>query len=57
MNQRIVFSIAKEVTVDLLGRREMHVRRASSPVVAPSRVPVRLDVQWGGFTPPYTHRR
>ena len=43
MNQRIVFSIAKEVTVDLLGHREMHVRRASLPVVAPSRVPVCLD--------------
>ena len=58
MNQRIVYAIAKEVTVDLLGHREMHVRRASLPVVAPSRrVPVCLDVQWGGFTPPYTHRR
>ena len=53
MNQRIVFSIAKEVTVDLLGHREMHVRRASLPVVAPSRrVPVRLDAQRGGFPPP-----
>ena len=52
MNQRTVFSIAKKVTVDLLGHREMHVRRASMPVVAPSRVPVRLDVQRGGFTPP-----
>ena len=44
MNQRIVFSIANQVAVDLLGHREMHVRRASLPVVAPSRrVPVRLD--------------
>ena len=44
MNQRIVFSIANQVAVDLLGHREMHVRRASMPVVAPSRrVPVRLD--------------
>ena len=44
MNQRIVYAIAKEVAVDLLGHREMHVRRASLPVVAPSRrVPVCLD--------------
>ena len=57
MNQRIVFSIAKEVTVDLLGHREMHACRASMPVVAPSRVPVCLDVQRGGFTPPYIHGR
>ena len=58
MNQRIVFSIAKEVTVDLPGHREMHVHRASLPVVAPSRrVPVRLDAQRGGFTPPYIHGR
>ena len=57
MNQRIVFSIAKEVTVDLLGHREMHACRASLPVVAPSRVPVRLDAQRGGFTPPYIHGR
>ena len=57
MNQRINSSIAKEVAVDLLGHREMHVRRASLPVVAPSRVPVCLDVQWGGFTPPYIHGR
>ena len=57
MNQRIVFSIANQVAVDLLGHREMHVRRASLPVVAPSRVPVYLDVQRGGFTPPYIHGR
>ena len=57
MNQRINSSIANQVTVDLLGHREMHVRRASLPVVAPSRVPVCLDVQWGGFTPPYIHGR
>ena len=37
MNQRIVFSIANQVAVDLLGPREMHVRRASLPVVALSR--------------------
>ena len=43
MNQRINSSIANQVTVDLLGHREMHVHRASVPVVAPSRVPVRLD--------------
>ena len=55
VNQRIVFSIAKEVTVDLLGHREMHAHRASLPVVAPSRrVPVCLDVQRGGFTPSHT---
>ena len=57
MNQRIVFSIAKEVAVDLLGHRGMHACRASMPVVAPSRVPVRLDAQRGGFTPPYIHGR
>ena len=53
MNQRIVFSIANQVAVDLLGHREMHVRRASMPVVAPSRVPVRLAVQKRGLPPPY----
>ena len=58
VNQRTVFSIANEVAVDLLGHREMHVCRASMPVIAPSRrVPVRLNAQRGGFTPPYTHRR
>ena len=54
MNQRTVFSIAKKVTVDLPGHREMHVRRASLSVVAPSRVPVCLDVQWGGPPPTFT---
>ena len=43
MNQRIIYAIAEEVTVDLLGPREMHACRASMPVVASSRVPVRLD--------------
>ena len=43
MNQRIVFSIATQVAVDLFGHREMHAYRASMPVVASSRVPVRLD--------------
>ena len=57
MNQRIDYSIANQVAVDLPGHREMHVRRASMPVVAPSRVSVCLDVQRGGFTPPYIHRR
>ena len=57
MNQRIVFSIANQVAVDLSGHREMHACRASMPVVASSRVPVCLDVQWGGFTPPYIHGR
>ena len=58
VNQRIDYSIANEVTVDLLGHREMHACLASMPVVAPSRrVPVRLDAQRGGSTPPYTHRR
>ena len=56
MNQRINSSIAKEVAVDLLGHREMHVRRASMPVVASSRVPVRLDGNMRGInresTPP-----
>ena len=44
------FSIANQVAVDLLGHRERHVRRESLPVVASSRVPVRRDVQRGGFT-------
>ena len=59
MNQRMQNnSIAKEVAVDLLGHREMHVCRASLPVVAPSRrVPVHLDAQRGGSTPPYMHGR
>ena len=57
MNQRTVFSIANEVAVDLLGHREMHARRVSMPVVALSRVPVYLDAQKGGSTPPYTHGR
>ena len=58
MNQRIVFSIANEVTVDLRGPREMpHIQCASGPFVAPSRVPVRLNAQRGGSTPPDTHRR
>ena len=52
MNQRIVFSIANQVAVDLLGHREMHVRRASMPVVALSHVPVYLNAQKGGSTPP-----
>ena len=52
VNQRTVFSIAKKVAVDLLGHREMHARRASLPVVAPSRVPVRFDFQ-NIETPPY----
>ena len=57
VNQRIDYSIANEVAIDLLGHREMHVCRASMSVVAPSRVPVRLDAQRGGSTPPDTHRR
>ena len=55
MNQRVVFFIAKKVAVDLPGHREMHVRRAFLPVVAPSRrVPVHLNAQRGGSTPPPT---
>ena len=57
MNQRIVFPMANQVAVDLLGHREMHARRASMPVVALSRVPVHLNAQRGGSTPPYTHGR
>ena len=59
MNQRIDYSIANEVTVDLLGHREMHARRVSMPVVAPSRrVPVHLDGNARGINkestpPPY----
>ena len=53
MNQRILNAIANEVTVDLIGHREMHACRASMPVVAPSRrVPVHLNAQRGGSTPP-----
>ena len=55
VNQRIIYVIANQVAIDLPGHREMHVRRASLSVVAPSRVPVCLDVQWGG--PPYIHGR
>ena len=59
VNQRIVYAIANQVAVDLLGHREMHVRRASLPVVAPSRVPVRLDGTLRGIdresTPPPTY--
>ena len=57
VNQRIDYSIANEVTVDLLGHREMHAYRVSMPVVAPSRVPVYLNAQRGGSTPPYMHGR
>ena len=39
MNQRIIYAIANQVAVGLLGHREMHVRRAFLPVVASSRVP------------------
>ena len=57
MNQRIDYSIATEVTVDLPGHREMpHIRCASGPFVAPSRVPVHLDGNVRGInkesTPP-----
>ena len=57
MNQRMQYnSIAKKVTVDLSGHREMHVRRASGPFFASSRVPVRLDGTLRGIdresTPP-----
>ena len=59
VNQRIDYAIANEVAVDLTGPREMpRIRCASGPFVAPSRrVPVRLNAQRGGSTPPYTHRR
>ena len=57
VNQRIDYSIANEVAVDLLGHREMHACRASLPVGALSRVPDQLDAQRGGLTPPYTHGR
>ena len=56
VNQRIDYSIANEVAVDLLGHREMHARRASMPVVAPSRVPVRFDFQKIETPPPYWAR-
>ena len=55
VNQRIISSIAKEVTVDLHGPRvTQHALCAFGPFVAPSRVPVRLAVQRGGFTPSHT---
>ena len=60
MNQRIVFSIANEVAVDLPGHREMHVHCASGPFFASSRVPVRLDGTLRGIdresTPPLIFR-
>ena len=61
MKSRIRNAIANQVTVDLLGHREMHVHRASMPVVAPSRrVPVRLDGNMRGTnresTPPLIFR-
>ena len=61
MNQRIVYAIAKEVAVDLLGPREtQHIRCASGPFVASSRVPVRLDGNLRGTnresTPPLIFR-
>ena len=61
MNQRIVYAIANQVTVDLLGHREMHACRASMPVVALSRrVPVCLDGNMRGTnresTPPLIFR-
>ena len=49
MNQRIIYAIAKKVAVDLLGHHMMHAHCASLSVVAPSRVPVRLDVQREGY--------
>ena len=57
MKSRTRNAIAKEVAVDLLGHREMHVRRASLPVVAPSRVPVCLMSSGEALPPPYIHRR
>ena len=55
MNQRMLFnSIAKKVTVDLLGHREMHVRRASLPVVAPSRAFPFALMSSGEVSPPPT---
>ena len=56
MNQRIQNAIAKEVTEDLLGHHTMHAHCASRSgaslsVVAPSRVPVRLDVQREVYPP------
>ena len=57
VNQRIQNAIAKEVTEDLLGHHTMHAHCASRSgaslsVVAPSRVPVRLDVQREVYPPP-----
>ena len=57
VNQRIDYSIATEVAVDLLGHREMHACRVSMPVVALSRrVPVHLNGNVRGInkesTPP-----
>ena len=57
VDQRIRNAIAKEVTEDLLGHHTMHAHCASRSgaslsVVAPSRVPVRLDVQREVYPPP-----
>ena len=53
MKARIRKPIANQVFVDLPGLRgTQHIRCASGPFFASSRVPVCLDVQWGGFTPP-----
>ena len=52
MDQRIQNAIAKEVTEDLLGHHTMHAHCAFLSVVAPSRVPVRLDVQREVYPPP-----
>ena len=60
MNQRTIYAIANQVAVDLLEHREMHACRASMPVVALSRVPVRLDGNLRGIdresTPPLIFR-
>ena len=57
MNQRIDYSIANQVFVDLPGLRgTQHIRCASGPFFASSRVPVCLDGNLRGIdresTPP-----
>ena len=57
MNQRNMNLIAKQGTVALHGpRRTQHIRCAFGPFVALSHVPVRLNAQKGGFTPPLYSR-
>ena len=53
MKQRMLNFIAKQVTAAQLGPRgTQHPQCASGPFVALSHVPVHLDTEKVGFTPP-----